>query len=185
MICEICGEKYIYSCAHCTRRVMTWGEDGYLKMLEIAKKSEDILASDLFDLFTKYYHGSQKDRDNLSTTIKRALRDLGYKGKIIGRIHRNGMSYVQIRKREHRAGQRYRLRKNTCDRCGDIERLVLHHIVPVSWGGKSTPENCITLCKDCHEKTHKKLTKYLNRSKLLEYLKPHYEEIEKLAKQSV
>lgn len=185
MICEICGEKYKYSCAHCTRRVMTWGEDGYLKMREFAEKSEDILAYDLFELFVKYYQGTSKKRDDISTTIKRAIYDLGYKGKIIGRIHRNGKSYVQIRKREHTAAKRYKLKKDKCDKCGATEDLYLHHIIPISWGGKSNPENCITLCKECHEKTHKKLAKKLNRALLLKYLEPHLEEIETFAKQSL
>lgn len=33
----------------------------------------------------------------------------------------------------------------------------VHHIQPVSMGGKDNPENLITLCHDCHIKRHRNL----------------------------
>lgn len=40
-----------------------------------------------------------------------------------------------------------------CKDCGSTDRRILavHHIVPVSKGGETfDPENCMTLCEDCH-----------------------------------
>ena len=33
-------------------------------------------------------------------------------------------------------------------------RFEVHHVVPVSEGGKDLPENLITLCAECHLKRH-------------------------------
>lgn len=45
-----------------------------------------------------------------------------------------------------------------CIRCGDNEtkQLQIHHIIPVSYGGKDDIYNLITLCKHCHDYVHKK-----------------------------
>jgi len=45
--------------------------------------------------------------------------------------------------------------KYTCQRCGNNQSLQAHHIVWVSKGGTSTPNNGITLCKKCHDTLHK------------------------------
>lgn len=37
-----------------------------------------------------------------------------------------------------------------CKNCGSQTALEIHHIIPVSSGGESTPENLCTLCNDCH-----------------------------------
>lgn len=42
-----------------------------------------------------------------------------------------------------------------CVKCGSNENLHTHHIRPVSKGGKSTLDNLITLCEDCHREIHK------------------------------
>jgi len=43
----------------------------------------------------------------------------------------------------------------TCQLCGKrTEDLHCHHIKPVALGGKSTPDNLITLCSECHEYIH-------------------------------
>lgn len=185
MICEICGKTYGYSCPHCTKRIMTWGQDGLLYLMDLAKQEENIQSYDLVGIIKTYYVGKSKRMSVKVNVLRTALRLLGYKGNFIGRIHNNGMTYVQILKREHETGRRWGLKNESCDKCGSKIDLKLHHIVPISWGGKSTLENCTTLCEVCHRKTHKKLNKFLNREKLLEYLAPHYEEIEALAKQSV
>jgi hypothetical protein len=40
--------------------------------------------------------------------------------------------------------------KSTCQYCGKINATTLEHIVPVSKGGLTTPENCIVNCKKCN-----------------------------------
>ena len=39
-----------------------------------------------------------------------------------------------------------------CLYCGSDKQLTIDHIIPVSRGGKSTFENCVTSCKDCNNK---------------------------------
>lgn len=49
-------------------------------------------------------------------------------------------------------------RRKECKLCGrkmkGKERLQVHHKIPVSQGGKSDYQNCIGICKHCHEKIH-------------------------------
>jgi len=40
--------------------------------------------------------------------------------------------------------------KNRCISCGSSENLEIHHIKPLSEGGKAELENLVLLCKDCH-----------------------------------
>jgi hypothetical protein len=185
MICEICGKSYRYSCAHCTRRIATWGQDGLLYLIELSKTKDDISAEDLIKTVNTYYTGKASNLTDKANVLKIALRILGYKGKFVGRIHRNNSSYLAVRQRENQAGRRWGLRNSTCDKCGSEDQLRLHHIVPLSWGGISSPENCATLCESCHRKVHKELSQLLTRLKLIEYLTPHAEEIESLAKRSM
>lgn len=39
----------------------------------------------------------------------------------------------------------------SCVICGEQEHLHIHHVRPISWGGCHTPQNLITLCRNCHE----------------------------------
>ena len=41
-----------------------------------------------------------------------------------------------------------------CSECGSKKKLTLHHIIPKSLKGKSTKENLIVLCRNCHNKEH-------------------------------
>ncbi len=38
-----------------------------------------------------------------------------------------------------------------CKRCWSKRDLEFHHILPIKLGGKSTVENCIVLCHNCHK----------------------------------
>lgn len=50
----------------------------------------------------------------------------------------------------------------TCQKCGYFEEssigyrylLEVHHIIPIAIGGSNLPENLITLCHNCHTKSH-------------------------------
>lgn len=44
-----------------------------------------------------------------------------------------------------------------CQYCGKLKELTIDHVIPVSRGGKSTFENCVTACKDCNNKKSNKL----------------------------
>ena len=53
-----------------------------------------------------------------------------------------------------------------CQYCGSSKELTIDHVTPVSRGGKSTFENCVTACKDCNNRKSDKLP-----SELRMYLK--------------
>ncbi len=36
-----------------------------------------------------------------------------------------------------------------CQYCGSTKALTIDHVIPVSKGGKTDFENCVTACKDC------------------------------------
>jgi 5-methylcytosine-specific restriction endonuclease McrA len=44
---------------------------------------------------------------------------------------------------------------NKCVQCSSTEHLDVHHINPVSHGGRSVKSNLVTLCRKCHNKKHK------------------------------
>jgi len=184
MICEICGCEYVYSCPHCMRSIGAWGQDGLLFLRELAKSEKDITSMDMVNIINTYYIGKTITMGRKATVLRTALRRLGYTGNFVGRIHKDGGTYLAIRRREQSKAKRYGLKKASCDMCGSSELLAIHHIVPLSWGGISSEENCITLCETCHRAAHERLSKVLNRERLLSYLSPHYEEIESLARQS-
>lgn len=176
-ICEICGSRYDYSCSKCTRRVTTWGVDGAYQIIQLARRTDDIDAKDLLAFVMEYYNGRTPNKRDAVTILKTSLRLLGYSGGFVGRIHKNGESYKQLRARENTAGKRWRLRKDSCEKCGSTDELRLHHIVPLAWGGKTSDENCITLCEKCHRATHRKLSSTLNRAYLLSILENHRSDI--------
>lgn len=39
-----------------------------------------------------------------------------------------------------------------CQKCGEVNCLEVHHILPLVYGGSNDPTNLITLCKNCHKK---------------------------------
>ncbi len=41
---------------------------------------------------------------------------------------------------------------NRCRLCGAVERLHIHHVKPISFGGSHSMQNLITLCGACHLK---------------------------------
>ena len=60
------------------------------------------------------------------------------------------------------ADKRKRMDNFTCKKCGyhagieNRNKLHVHHIVPLSKGGRNTLSNLITVCQSCHEKIHNK-----------------------------
>ena len=51
---------------------------------------------------------------------------------------------------------------NACQYCGAVQRqslLTIDHIVPVTNGGKTTWENCVTSCHDCNNRKGDKTAK--------------------------
>lgn len=44
-----------------------------------------------------------------------------------------------------------------CGYCGSNKNLTVDHVIPVSRGGKSTFDNCMTACKPCNNKKDRRL----------------------------
>jgi len=44
-----------------------------------------------------------------------------------------------------------------CQYCGSLKELTIDHVTPVSRGGKSKFENCVTACKHCNNTKSNKL----------------------------
>jgi hypothetical protein len=181
--CELCGNEYIGSCRHCAPRVNTWGIEGTLALYELAKCNKDLLAEELLTFVFTYYQGKIIQKRAAVQVLKKGLKLLGYKGKF-ERIHLYD-DYTHLRTAAHSRTHRWRWRKDYCELCSGTNELKIHHIVPLSWGGVASEENCITLCQECHKSVHRKLSRYLNRYRLLGYIAPHKEEITKIAKLSI
>ena len=43
---------------------------------------------------------------------------------------------------------------NTCQQCGGVDNLHVHHMIPRAFGGNDNPSNLITLCSGCHAAKH-------------------------------
>lgn len=56
--------------------------------------------------------------------------------------------------------QQVKERDRVCQHCGTKgsrrNRLTVHHIVPKCHGGPNTTDNCILLCRKCHNEYHKR-----------------------------
>jgi 5-methylcytosine-specific restriction protein A len=48
-------------------------------------------------------------------------------------------------------------RGGVCERCGVLDGLEVHHIVPVAQGGPHVPSNVLVLCRPCHNGEHPKM----------------------------
>jgi hypothetical protein len=58
---------------------------------------------------------------------------------------------------------------HTCQDCGSLDKLEIHHIVPVSQGGKNTLDNMKTVCHDCHVTNYKDVHYPKDKSKIIPY----------------
>lgn len=45
-----------------------------------------------------------------------------------------------------------------CIYCGSVEKLNIHHIIPISKGGQNTMSNLEVLCSKCHHLIHRQLS---------------------------
>lgn len=102
--------------------------------------------------------------------ITRALENLSFKEDF-----KKDKSYVIRRKLTQRVKARIKQRDNyKCVRCGSIEKLTIHHVIPISESSSRDIDelikdnNLVTLCERCHSKVHeitdlerKRFTKYI------------------------
>ncbi len=183
-MCIICGEHLAVRkkqyCAHCSKRVITWGLNGATKLLNIARCNNDLSIDEVMDFCKTYYIGKSSKLHVQSNTLKTSLKMLGYTGKVIGRMKR----FSDYRHIERASIQRqYKYKDNECWECGSKEDLHIHHIVPQKWGGSIfAPDEVLTLCSKCHRKHHKEINKILTKDLLIAYLSPYRNEICKKAR---
>ena len=59
--------------------------------------------------------------------------------------------------------------KYTCQDCGSTENLEVHHLLPISQGGKNTLNNLKTVCHDCHVKNYKDVHYPKDKSKIIPF----------------
>lgn len=57
----------------------------------------------------------------------------------------------------------------TCQDCGTTNNLEVHHILPISQGGKNELSNLRLVCKDCHKNNYKHVHYPKDKSKLTPY----------------
>ena len=168
-------------CRHCSKRADTWGLLGARKLIEFSKSGLDIPISEARDFCNEFYIGKVSRMYEKTSIFKTSLGGLGFVGKIIGR-NKTHNDYKHIRNASISQSTRSKVRGNKCELCGSADELHLHHIVPVSWGGMEiAPNEVMTLCKDCHLRIHRRLKSILNKDLLMQYLRPNYSEIKKLA----
>ena len=51
-------------------------------------------------------------------------------------------------------GECFKRDNYTCQKCGSTKRLECHHKIPIVSGGSNELSNLITLCHNCHSKSH-------------------------------
>lgn len=47
--------------------------------------------------------------------------------------------------------------ENICYYCGTTQKLNIHHVIPLSSGGKNEMANLEVVCVECHKKLHKQI----------------------------
>jgi hypothetical protein len=186
-ICIVCGNRFDRGrddniCCHCTPRVKTWGLRGAKKLIEIARKNENISIDDAKAFCKENYIGRCGRSFVKVHVFRRALEVLGSTAKVIGR-HRMYDDYEYDKRANTAFLKRNFPKKEECEICGSKEELHLHHIVPCFWGGHEfAPTEIITVCKTCHLVLHERLKKVLTNEFRITLLRPYREEIIKRAR---
>ena len=80
-----------------------------------------------------YHDYQEKQREALPEPIKHEKRE---RRKVTGKFRRSI----------------YELDKYRCVYCSTLENLLVEHIMPLSRGGVTTQENCVTACAGCNTK---------------------------------
>ena len=112
-------------------------------------------------LLVRYsFNGNRLDKHPLTS---KGIREIIYR-RFPDLRRKRGYSVVGAakKKRAELAKDFYTLAANKpkiCAVCGSVEKLRLHHIVPVSHGGTNDNVNLIFLCDDCHKDLHMRIYK--------------------------
>lgn len=60
-----------------------------------------------------------------------------------------------------------------CVYCGSIEKLHIHHVIPIGRGGKNQMSNLEITCMDCHHKIHRVWDEHFPVVRLSQSVCPH------------
>lgn len=88
-----------------------------------------------------------------------------------------GKKYQEGRLKDYANSHEYVLQRDEymCQLCKKTQReLHVHHVIWESQGGADVPENLLTLCKQCHDKVHKKHEVNQQVKELFQSLKKRY-----------
>lgn len=105
------------------------------------------------------YHSSETKKKIGAATAERWLNySNGTRAKMIRILQDNAMAKRTYGNYDSRWNAlSIRLRKGgVCHRFGKHDDLAVHHIVPLSCGGMTSPENLVVLCSSCHKTTEHK-----------------------------
>jgi hypothetical protein len=58
---------------------------------------------------------------------------------------------------------------HTCQDCGSTKCLEVHHLLPISQGGRNKLDNLKTVCHDCHKNNYKDVHFPKDKSKIIPY----------------
>ena len=74
-----------------------------------------------------------------------------------------GLQTAERRARSSKVVSAVRKRdRNTCVCCFSAERVEVHHIHPLVFGGEDTANNCVCVCKKCHDHAPNEPEEFLN-----------------------
>lgn len=133
------------------RNVIEWVQ---LTFTNYRKEMKGIAWGDLYDK----YHGDMFDTANIEQEIQSLMMDDDVTNKkgIYPYVLTRNERYLSIRAfSESQKRAAYERQKGICTKCGkhfELREMEADHITPWSEGGKTIPENCQMLCKDCNRR---------------------------------
>ena len=102
------------------------------------------------------FKNSNLDKDELETIISELMKDsdVGSKGGIYPYLLSGNEKHLNIRAFDNNQKREVYEKQNgicaICKKYFEIEQMETDHIIPWSEGGKTQPDNCQMLCKNCN-----------------------------------
>jgi 5-methylcytosine-specific restriction endonuclease McrA len=146
-VCEVCGQSFRHN--HLKKRKYCsykCGSKIYAKRNGSMKRDNVIERNRDKDFIKKVSEGVSKYHQEHPVKEQRWYKN------IYGENYQSKSPYLL---REKRGAwlklSHYLTSKYSCHRCGVVEKLNVHHIIPYSFTQDSTIENLVVLCKSCHK----------------------------------
>ncbi len=157
-ICKFCrksikNQTSTFLCSSCAALSKHWG-DWEISVLLSYSKQKQLSKADLLRL--AQIRNPRYDMNNKVSrgALVKTLRNLGYSGKT--------ERWPELKQDSVNLGARaQKLVASSCEKCGKKEKLNVHHVIPISWGGNNESNNLITLCFACHRAEHRFLQQWI------------------------